>query len=368
MSVARMVDLFSAWLDMVAGVGADLLAWARRRQTLRVSEGAGGVFSLVLPSGEALALRLADADRTAGLPRVVAARLKDQPLDLHLDGGRVLVRALDLPGGAVPFLDGIVRTQIDRLTPWSPDAALYGWTPPEAIADERIRLKVAATPRAPLAPVMARLRGLGVGAIFVTATVATDDGPATIRLLDQAAGVASGRARVRAVLLGLLATVVVLATGVLAVSEFVGRDLDAQLEETEQNIAAARRLLLAARDGPGGGSPAERVLERRKREVPAAVLVLESLSKVLPDDTYVTDLQLDTDKVRIAGVSGAPADLVRLMEQSGDFTEATFVAPTTPMAGGHGERFDIEARIVPPAGGAPPAAASSDLTSSEARP
>lgn len=353
MTAARIMELFSAWLDTVAACLTALLARLRQRPALLLRERERGVFVLALPEGGTLTLRLGDP-HDPGLPPALAARLKEQPVELALDGGRMLLRPLELPRAAAPFLDGIVRAQIDRLTPWSATEAMYGWTPPEDTADERIRLMVAATPRAPVMPLVARLKGLGAGPVSVVAALAASEGGATVRLLDQASGHAPAGARLRSALVGVLAGAALLAAAALVVSDFAAGSLDEELEGIQQSIAATRRQLMAARDGQAAGGPALRALEQRKREVPAAVLVLEDLSRVLPDDTYVTDLQLDAGQVRegqlrVAGISAAPADLIRLMEQSGRFTQATFVAPTTPEPDGHGARFDIEARLAPPA-------------------
>lgn len=346
MTLTGLMDLFSAWLDTVAGFVAELLARARHREALRLTEAAGGVFQLALSNGATMALRL-DGPDGPDVPQAIAARLKDQPVELRLDGRRLLARPLELPKGAEPYLPGIVRAQIDRLTPWTAEEALYGWTAPQEAPGERIRLTVAATPRGAIAPLLSRLRGLAVGPISIVASLEEATGPTPVRLLEQHDGAPFEAGRIRKVLMGLLAGTALLAAATLVISDFVVRSLNEELAGIEQSTAATRRLLVAARDGLGADGPALRALERRKREAPITTLTLEDLSRVLPDDTYVTDLQISEDRARIAGVSAAPAGLVRLLEQSGHFTGATFVAPTTPVPHGHGERFDIEARIVP---------------------
>lgn len=349
MSATRIMDLFSAWLDLVAATLAGLLAQLRHRRPLRLEEGADGVFTLTLADGGRFALRLNDPhgdSQAPELPPAIAARLKNQPVELRLDSARMLFRPLELPRAAAPFLDGIVRAQIDRLTPWSAPQALYGWTPPEETTDDqRIRLEVAATPRALVAALIARLEGLGTGPVSVTAS---EPGTGrTIALLKETAERPASGSRLRKGLLAGLGGAALLATAALLVSDFAARGLDDERASLDARIATTRRLLMAARDGAAEGGPAVRALAQRKREVPAAVLVLDDLSRVLPDDTYVTDLELDGSQVRMAGVSAAPADLIRLLEQSGRFTRATFVGPTTPLPKGGGERFDIEARMVP---------------------
>ena len=77
------------------------------------------------------------------------------------------------------------------------------------------------------------------------------------------------------------------------------------------------------------------------------MLALDALSRVLPDNTYVTELRMDKDKLQIAGTSQDAAALVRLIEQSAHFKHATFSAPTTRSVDGTGERFRFEADIKP---------------------
>jgi general secretion pathway protein L len=87
-------------------------------------------------------------------------------------------------------------------------------------------------------------------------------------------------------------------------------------------------------------------LMRRKHEGPSSLLVLEALSKALPDHTYVTELRVEDNKLRLTGVTRDAPSLIGLIEQSG-FTRASFFAPTTRSPGEPGERFHIEAIIGP---------------------
>src|SRR5262249_43982509 len=132
------------------------------------------------------------------------------------------------------------------------------------------------------------------------------------------------------------------AAATFAIGAYVGSVLDAEQQELQQRIAQRRTALL--RVNQGGGS-AETLLAKRKQTSPSSVMVLEAITRALPDSTYVTELRVEGDKVQVVGLTQDAPSLIRLMEQSPQFTRATFFAPTTHAANEPGERFHIEAHI-----------------------
>ena len=71
------------------------------------------------------------------------------------------------------------------------------------------------------------------------------------------------------------------------------------------------------------------------------------LSQALPDDTYLTELRVADGKLEITGVTREAASLIQIIEQTDQFKNATFFAPTTRAPLEVGEQFHIEAQIVP---------------------
>ncbi len=76
------------------------------------------------------------------------------------------------------------------------------------------------------------------------------------------------------------------------------------------------------------------------------VLVLEDLSAVLPDGTYLTDLSVDGRTLRISGLSSAPSDLIAILDGSALLAHVRFTAPVTRDRNGDRDSFEIEAVIV----------------------
>ena len=127
-------------------------------------------------------------------------------------------------------------------------------------------------------------------------------------------------------------------------------------EILERNRGAANLALIGirARGVPLAARIARELKSISGSEVPTGaldistgVIVLEALSRVLPDHTYVTEMHLAGNKLQIAGITRDAPSLIPLIEQSQHFRRATFYAPTTRAPSDPGERFHIEARVEP---------------------
>src|SRR3979411_814100 len=95
------------------------------------------------------------------LPPDWASALRGSRSELVLRPSRFLFRPLELPKRATEYLEGIVRAQIDRLTPWARDGAVYSWTAPIDATNDRIHLTIAATARSMVAPYLEAMEALG---------------------------------------------------------------------------------------------------------------------------------------------------------------------------------------------------------------
>jgi general secretion pathway protein L len=341
------------WIDIVATtILATVERWiAPRKATL--TEDADGALTLKLDD------RSASSHEPPRRVHIVGGAFADGPgaqtkqlqglrVELILQPNKFLFRTIELPGRAAEFLDGVVRAQIDRLTPWTVRDAVFGWTRPEAIGNDRIALLVAATARTLVAPYIQAIASQGAKAISVFTLSPSSGAPAQpIKILEQSASGTLEIAFIRRMLLGLIVSVGVMAAISTAAAIVVGGYFDGQRDELSKRVADLRSALRTGRDSTNGAPAAQRALERRKREIPSSVIVLEALSNILPDDTYVTEFRIDGNKLQITGLSSNAASLIRLIEQSPHFTRATFFAPTTRSPGDRGEQFHIEAAIQP---------------------
>jgi general secretion pathway protein L len=256
-----------------------------------------------------------------------------------------LFRPLELPKRAAEYLEGIVRSQIDRLTPWTANEAVYSWTPPVDAANERIHLMIAATARAMVAPYLQAIATLGSSSIAVTTVSLNSDSNAVpIKIYEQRISPVD-TARIRSILVAVFLLSGLSATISIGVSAVIADNLGSEQQELLRKISARRAAMRSVSDLSGGS--ALQALERRKQTTPSSVIVLEALSTLLPDDTYVTEFRVDGEKLQIVGITSDAPSLIRLIERSPHFKRATFFAPTTRSPGETRDRFHIEANINP---------------------
>jgi general secretion pathway protein L len=349
MTMKRHFETVSFWLECVAKTIADAVGRLTMQRTVKlVQEDAGGTFAMEADAGRVAArISIADGHVVGRLPEDIATTLRGGALQLVLRPDPFLFRPLELPTRAAEYLAGIVRAQIDRLTPWSADDAVFGWSSPSEIDADRIKVTVAATARAKIAPYVQALGELGAKSIAVfTAAQGADAGAAPIKVFEhQSTGLLDVH-RIQRALAVVLISAAVLAAAAASANMILTGSLDSRRDELARKIAE-RRAAIRAGSTLGSDAGAERTLERRKHTSAAAVLVIEALSELLPDHTYVTELRIEADRLRVIGVTQDAPSLIRLIEQSPQFTRATFFAPTTRSPADPGERFHIEAHIEP---------------------
>lgn len=344
-------QLFDQWIAAVEG-GVDAVAgrFMRARRIL-LDEGADGTFTAATASakgGESLppcTFRLDNENPPPLLPAAWKTAFRGSRVEVQLLSGHVMTRLLDFPSRAGDFLDGMIRSQIDRLTPWSAGDAVFGWSPATPIANDRIEVAFAATSKLKVNPLVQLVQSLDAASVAICVPAeAGAGGSGRITLFDQPLRGAIGAAvNVPRLLRAVLLAAALAAAASLLADVYLGGSLQSELQDLQHRISQRRTALRLDANGTSRFG----LLAKRKQMTASSVMVLEALSRLLPDSTYVTELRIEGDKVQVMGMTQDAPSLIRLMEQSRQFTRATFFAPTTHAANEPGERFHIEAHITP---------------------
>ena len=171
-SLSTLHAIFDAWTGTVAGAAVSGLERMVQPRLVRLVEGETGTFALEASKPENIPKEIAFEDGKfsyANLAQVV----RGCRIEIVLRPARFLFRPLELPARAADFLEGIVRAQIDRMTPWNATDAVFGCSTPVAQGSETITTMIAAAPRRLVMGYVEALSGFHPSAIAVLTP--TDD-------------------------------------------------------------------------------------------------------------------------------------------------------------------------------------------------
>jgi general secretion pathway protein L len=267
-----------------------------------------------------------------------------RPTVLHLGEQDVLGKTVTLPLAAERELDQVLTFEMDRETPFKAEE-LY-WDHRVEGADRqngRLSVRLALVPKADLAPLLAALDQVGIRPSRIEITDGPDAGaclplegvgshahhPSNRLLWPVAVGCAA---------LGLAAIVVPYVRQEIAIASLdreiaVGRTAAAEAESLRQEI-----------DRLSGSAD---FVESERDKAGRPLVVLAAATRVIPDDTYLTEMELRQRKVTLTGRSAAAARLIGPLAADGTFRNPGFAAPVTRLEALHTELFTINAEVGP---------------------
>ncbi len=345
----RIDAVWNRWIETLAALVIGLHeAWRARRALSVAIENK----RLVVRSGAAPGSRREATASHSGSPLAAALASAGSRyfITLELPADEIVLQRINVPARAREFLPGIVRSQIERLSPWPVDQVVFGFDATASPGDaDTLDARVLMTSRSHLETARGELAAMGVTADRIVAREEGGAGapPVTLwsrfdsasgRGLEQARRVVGG-----AVLAAVGASVVLCAWSLASASA-----IRSESEETAARAATLQRQLQPSRASSPGATadPAQRAWIL-KETAPSGVIVLETLSRALPDTAYVTELSLQKSTVRIVGLAGDAPSLIAPLEHFGQFAEVRFFAPTTRGPDGRSFWFHIEARVEP---------------------
>ena len=295
--------------------------------------------------------RVAPAAKNGGSEADWAERARGAVVELRLPPDQVLRRTLRLPQEGRDFVAQIIEHRLSRLTPWNPEKVHYGFSVAgEAGPDGLMEVEFAATSEDLAAPAVKRLKDAGLQLTALGTTAEPIELPLRLDLYRGARAAARSPLR-RPTAVALAAVVAVLVTACLA-SSWLAFSSEERLRTAEVRLAQALARLQAASGGGAAGSRDLALLDA-KRPDRSVLVLMDRLAEVIPPNTFLRELEIDAEKVRLVGHSGDAPALIGLLEADPALAKVRFAAPVT-RDGENRDGFDIvAARVLPEDGSAP---------------
>lgn len=357
--LGELAGMAPAWLRS-AGLDAGSFTLVRLDQTgallCRLENGAlRDAGSVPLQSLDAAGQRQAFQ---AALGQLPASR---REIALMLPPGRVLCKTLTLPLATEENLRQVLEFQIEQHTPFSPGEVYFGY---RVLARDfqrgQLTLEFAATPRDAVDQALKTLNGWGapVRAVVAENMLAANE---LVNLLPAAQGKAPSRL-MRGLNPWLAGLLVLLALGAMAMPLLIKREAVVQLQPWVEKGKQAAQAADALRRQLETRVDQHNYLLEKRQALPPVIMALEELTRVLPDDTWVQQLDIKGKELQIQGETASSFRLIGLFEQSAMFHDANFRAPLTKGQTSGAERYQLALQMQPMVGKAataatPPAAA-----------
>lgn len=287
-TISELKDLFGEWIATVARTVDTAAGRFLHSRQILLREGrddivvAKAISVRNAPALPEVSFRLDKGRPTPPLPADWEAAFRGSHVEAVLQSDHVMFSPLDFPSQAGDFLEGMLREQVDRLTPWTVREAIFGWSQPTNAANDRIEVIFAATSKLKIQPLLQFAQALDVQSVAVFATASVGEGtPARIKLFDELLLSAIGRTvNVPRILRTVLLSAGLAAAASLLVAAYFGSSLQSEQQELQHRISQRRAAL---RLDPNAGRSALSLLAKRKQTTPSSVMVLEAVSRVLPD-------------------------------------------------------------------------------------
>jgi general secretion pathway protein L len=254
-----------------------------------------------------------------------------------LPAAAVLTRRTSLPSQVRDNLAQVLRYELDRLSPFTPDQVVYDHRIVSGgKGDARIDVVLALTRRDLVDGWLKRLREAGSPVDQVTWEGAWP----RANLLTPAERPRRGQPLLDPTKL-LLALLLILGAAALVTPLWQkARTLDTLESEVRKARAQAVQVDQARQELERARHGSTEVL-RQKMEQPRMLEMLRELTERIPDDTWVQSLEYQSGEVQVRGESGQATRLIGLLEGAPGISGVSFRSPVTQVAQTGKERFNL---------------------------
>lgn len=270
-----------------------------------------------------------------------------QQCRLLLPQDQVLIRTLTLPLAAEENLREVLSFEMDGQTPFTADQVYYDFVISErSSAGKTLSLQLFVAPRHVVDNALAKLAAAGIQPDVIATQGLDSKLEESINLLPE--DKRSNRNAILHWVNASLATLAILLVATAIALPLIQKDqmihlLEAEVQAAAVAAQASSQLRQEVEKLVGGSS----YLTRKKKTESTIVDLLDVMTGVIPDHTWVNRIDISNDEIQLQGQSGSAAGLIALIEASPTFGNARFRSPVTQIVRTDQERFHLSAEIIP---------------------
>lgn len=317
-----------------------------------VPVGQGFELSLLDDSGQTLIKRIIDAGQADGFQQLKSQQqtLNKVEIVLRLSAEQALYKLIYLPAAAQENLQQVVSFELDRYTPFKAEQVYFTLLPLGQTEHQQLRVLLIAVPKTGLDRHLASLETLGIQPHRVDYAPVLSNFPQShgaynllpARFRQQTSKLSQSIQWLTAILV-LLLSCAVLVWPVWQEGQAV-ENLKVRIKQLEKQ----NRIVDAQQTEIDAIRAETQKLIDIKNNSPALLAVLNELSHMLNDETWLTHMHFADNQLQIQGQSPAASTLISTLEASEYFSGVSFVSPLTQDKTTGRERFQISMTVTAP--------------------
>jgi general secretion pathway protein L len=264
---------------------------------------------------------------------------------ISLSNRNVLRKTISLPLATEENLRQVLEFQVEQHTPFSPDRVYFSYlVRARDFESKQLTVELVVAPRDTLDPATKILLGMGV---VVRAVFADEHLTSGVLLnLMPVTDAAHSRSLLRQGANPWLAGIVLLlALAAAAIPPLVKREAVVQLLPWVEKGKKAAEMVSAVRAELEARVEQHNYLIEKRQASPAVIQVMEELTHILPDDTWIQVFDLKGRKLVIQGETASSSRLIGLFEKSTIFREASFTSALFKGQLPGTERYQLEIQL-----------------------
>lgn len=317
---------------------------AQRRQKLYVE--AGGDMLMMSYGTSSTSRDLVCLPSASDGPADVDFSQRAKETVLVMPDHKVISKRVSLPSAAEENLREVLGFEMDLHTPFEVDEVYYDFT--VVGRDSRrqlITVDLVYSPRDEVDSLLERAGDDGIEIDTITCRQPDENGHQPVNLL------AERMRRQSWVGMRTLNTVLTVSMAVLLVAAIyipIAKK-DRAIAAIEGELAAAAAI---AREGSELRSDLDRMaaasqfLVEKKKNDTLVIELVDEISRILPDHTWVARLDLSDNQLQLQGQSQASSSLISVIEASPYFENVSFRSPVVQIAGTDRDRFHVSADVI----------------------
>ncbi len=278
------------------------------------------------------------------------ARIKNADFIIRLSSRYAIKKEIYLPEATADSLYQVVLFELDRYTPFTPEQVYFSVKPKSKEPSGLIKALLILAPRDEVDFIYQELKTWEVN----PKRVDFEGEPNTFKYADPSYNLLRDSLRIKGfqakyilpVVLSVITLLLLLAT--LALPVYLAK------QDVESFKAQLKPLTKDSLWVESQQSAIDSIYDKtvslidKKKQTPSVIELINTLTELITDGTWLTHLQLKSGKLQIQGQSATASALIGILEDSPLFNNARFVSPLTQDKKTGLERFQISVELSQP--------------------